>query len=150
MIKILHTADLGLKNYAYGGINPETGLNRRFEDVYRTFMFVVNKAIKLEYKQKNTKFVFKKKTKLKFRIRNQGIPNTKATLFVQTRLSDGSIKIMVEKPIKIYRYIGNPWVSCDITPAFLGEHELSIYVWVSADNPVPLCPVLTIPINVIE
>jgi len=46
MIEIIHTADLGLKYHPYGGINPKTGLNRRFEDVYRTLMFIVNKAIK--------------------------------------------------------------------------------------------------------
>lgn len=46
MFKIIHTADLGIREYPYGGINPATGLNRRFEDVYRTLMFIVNKTIK--------------------------------------------------------------------------------------------------------
>ena len=44
--KILHCADLGLRNLPYGGINPETGLNRRFEDVMNNFKFIVSQAIK--------------------------------------------------------------------------------------------------------
>lgn len=42
----VHVSDLGLKNLPYGGINPETGLNKRFEDVLRNFKFVVSEAIK--------------------------------------------------------------------------------------------------------
>lgn len=44
--KVLHTADLGLRNLPYGGINPESGLNRRFEDVLNNFKFVISQAIK--------------------------------------------------------------------------------------------------------
>lgn len=46
--KIIHVADLGLKNHKYGGIDVKTGLNMRFKDVYRTLMFIVNKTIKNE------------------------------------------------------------------------------------------------------
>lgn len=44
--KILHCADLGLRNLPYGGINPVSGLNRRFEDVINNFKFIVSQAIK--------------------------------------------------------------------------------------------------------
>jgi len=50
MFSMLHVADLGLKNLPYGGINPETGLNRRFEDVRNNFHFVVSEAIKRKVK----------------------------------------------------------------------------------------------------
>lgn len=43
---MLHCADLGLRNLPYGGVNPDTGLNRRFEDVLKNFKFIVSKAIK--------------------------------------------------------------------------------------------------------
>lgn len=45
-IKMLHTADTGLKNLPYGGLNPDTGLNRRFEDVVNNFRYIVSLAIK--------------------------------------------------------------------------------------------------------
>lgn len=48
--KILHCSDLGLKNHKYGGVNPETGLNKRFEDVDNTMSFIVEKAIKTKCK----------------------------------------------------------------------------------------------------
>ncbi len=44
-VKILHCADLGIKNHKYGGINGTTGLNRRFEDVLKNFKFIVSQAI---------------------------------------------------------------------------------------------------------
>lgn len=44
-MKIVHTADTQIKNWAYGGINPETGLNRRFEDALECFDFVIDRAI---------------------------------------------------------------------------------------------------------
>jgi len=46
MFSFMHLADCGLKNLPYGGINPETGLNRRFEDVEKNFSFCVATAIK--------------------------------------------------------------------------------------------------------
>jgi len=45
-MKLLHVSDLGLKNLPYGGVNPDTGLNRRFEDVYKNWKLVINEAIK--------------------------------------------------------------------------------------------------------
>lgn len=44
-MKILHTADSQLKNWSYGGINPKTGFNRRFEDVLDCFDFIIDRAI---------------------------------------------------------------------------------------------------------
>jgi DNA repair protein SbcD/Mre11 len=44
-MKIIHCADLGLKNHSFGGIDPETGLNKRFLDVYNTFISIIDKAI---------------------------------------------------------------------------------------------------------
>lgn len=44
--KLIHLADLGLKSHPYGGINSATGLNKRFEDINRTLMFIVNRSIK--------------------------------------------------------------------------------------------------------
>ena len=46
MIKMLHLSDCGLKNLPYGGINPETGLNRRFEDIARLFEHAIKIASK--------------------------------------------------------------------------------------------------------
>lgn len=51
MVKFLHLADCGLKNLPYGGVNPETGLNRRFEDINENFRFAIKKA-----KEKNCKY----------------------------------------------------------------------------------------------
>jgi len=45
-MKFIHVADLGLKNLPYGGINPETGLNKRFEDVLYNFKWIISHAIK--------------------------------------------------------------------------------------------------------
>ena len=50
---LVHTSDTQLKNWEYGGINPDTGLNRRFEDALGCFNFVIDHAIKL--KKKNPK-----------------------------------------------------------------------------------------------
>lgn len=49
-MKILATADLGLKNHSFGGVDPVTGLNRRFLDIYKTFTEIVDLAIKDKYK----------------------------------------------------------------------------------------------------
>lgn len=50
-MRFVHVADLGLKNLPYGGINPTTGLNRRFEDVLLNFKTVITHAItnKVDY-----------------------------------------------------------------------------------------------------
>ena len=45
MFRLLHMADCGLKNLPHGGINPETGLNRRFEDISKNFKYAINKAV---------------------------------------------------------------------------------------------------------
>lgn len=50
---VVHCSDTQLKNWEYGGINPDTGLNRRFEDALGCFNFVIDHAIKL--KKKNPK-----------------------------------------------------------------------------------------------
>lgn len=44
--KCVHCADLGLRNLPYGGINTESGLNRRFEDVLNNMNTVVSTAVK--------------------------------------------------------------------------------------------------------
>lgn len=44
MLKFLHLADCGLKNLPYGGVNPKTGLNRRFEDIDNNFRFAIKTA----------------------------------------------------------------------------------------------------------
>lgn len=48
--KLIHVADLGFRNLPYGGINPETGLNRRLEDVKRNFAHVKTIAIQEKVK----------------------------------------------------------------------------------------------------
>jgi exonuclease SbcD len=47
---MLHCADLGLKNLPFGGINPLTGMNRRFEDIDKNFHFIVSEAIRRKCK----------------------------------------------------------------------------------------------------
>jgi exonuclease SbcD len=44
-MKLLHTGDTQIKNWPSGGMNPETGLNRRFEDALKCFDFMVDYAI---------------------------------------------------------------------------------------------------------
>jgi len=43
---LVHMSDSQLKNWPFGGLNPDTGLNRRFEDALKCFDFVVDHAIK--------------------------------------------------------------------------------------------------------
>ena len=50
MLRIAHTSDLGLKNWPWGGTNPETGLNKGFEDAIKAFKYVVEDAIKQKAK----------------------------------------------------------------------------------------------------
>ena len=47
-MKIIHTSDTQIKNWPYGGTNPETGLNRRFEDALACFDYIIDYAIKAE------------------------------------------------------------------------------------------------------
>lgn len=46
MFRMLHLSDCGLKNLPYGGINPKTGLNRRFEDISKSFEHAISVANK--------------------------------------------------------------------------------------------------------
>lgn len=50
MLKIVHTSDLGLKNWSWGGLDPTTGLNKGFLDALRAFKYVVDGAIKSKAK----------------------------------------------------------------------------------------------------
>ena len=43
---IIHTSDLGLKNWSWGGICKKTGLNKGFLDAYNAFEFIVDQAVK--------------------------------------------------------------------------------------------------------
>jgi DNA repair exonuclease SbcCD nuclease subunit len=47
-MKLVHTSDTQIKNWPYGGTNPETNLNRRFEDALACFDFVIDHAIKIK------------------------------------------------------------------------------------------------------
>lgn len=42
---IVHTSDTQIKNWNFGGTNPETGLNRRFEDALACLDYVIDYAI---------------------------------------------------------------------------------------------------------
>ena len=42
---ILHTSDLGLKNWSWGGVCSKTGLNKGFLDAYNAFSYIVEEAI---------------------------------------------------------------------------------------------------------
>ncbi len=42
---LVHTSDTQIRNWEYGGVNPETGLNRRFEDALSCLDFVIDHAI---------------------------------------------------------------------------------------------------------
>jgi len=48
MTKLVHTSDTQIKNWVYGGINPITGLNRRFEDALECLDYVIDYAIKVK------------------------------------------------------------------------------------------------------
>ena len=47
-MKIVHTADTQIKNWPFGGLNPDTGLNRRFEDALGCLDFIIDHAIKIK------------------------------------------------------------------------------------------------------
>lgn len=42
---VLHTSDLGLKNWTWGGVCSKTGLNKGFLDAYNSFKYIVDAAI---------------------------------------------------------------------------------------------------------
>lgn len=45
-MKMIHTSDSQIKQWVAGGVNPKTGLNRRFEDALECFDFIIDYAIK--------------------------------------------------------------------------------------------------------
>ena len=50
MFKIAHTSDLGLKNWNYGGTDPETGLNKGFLDALKAFAHTITEGIERKVK----------------------------------------------------------------------------------------------------
>jgi len=47
---LVHTSDTQIRNWEYGGVNPETGLNRRFEDALSCLDFTIDHAIRKKAK----------------------------------------------------------------------------------------------------